>query len=89
MFIIEVNFVFGFLKLIFFHFNFDDGIGLLSGLLLLNFKGSRGLSRWFVVDLDFGLRLLQWLWLNDVDDALRLSGWLWLLNLDIDLLLRR
>ena len=89
MFIIEVNFVFGFFKLIFFHFNFDDGIRLFSRLFLLNFKDSRGLSRRFVVDLDVGLRLLQWLWLNDVDDALRLSGWLWFLNLDVDLLLRR
>ena len=86
---IEANFVLGFFKFIFFHVNFDYGIGLLCRLLLLDIKSSRGLSSRSIVNCDLGLWLLQRLWLNNVDDVLRLSDWLWLLNLNIDLLLRR
>ena len=85
---IKANFVLGLFEFIFFHVDFDNGVGLLSRLFLLDIKSSGGLGRWSIVNRDIGLGLLQRLRLNDVDDALGLSDWLWLLHLDVDLLLR-
>ena len=83
---IKANSVLRLLELVFLHFDVDDWIRLLSGLLLLNIKSGCGLRGWRVVDRDFGLRFLQRLWLDNIDDALGFSDWLGLLDLDIDFL---
>ena len=54
----KADLVLRFFELVLLHVNFDDGIGLLCWLLLLDIKGSRGLSRRSIVDRNLGLRIL-------------------------------
>ena len=84
---LEANFVFRLLELILLHFDVDDWIRLLSGLLLLDIKSGGGFRGWRVVDRDLGLGVLQWLWLDNIDDVFGLSDRFGLLDLDIDFLL--